>query len=497
MDPKNEFARGMVEALTQMPERTLDVLPYLTDPPPDMPLEPADERTGRLLQRKLPELRLDNIEFSDVVEYFKDVSGCDILPIWPAIERGGLKRNEKVSVRLYNVKFSKALTIVLDSISSPTCHLTYVIDDGIIVIGPRSDLIPRRAVSKFYDIRDLLTPQSDAALPVVVPSEVLPPAASAATTKPATQPDAIAVDGGVQSPTEAEVVKDLIALIRETVDPGSWKEEGGDFATIRSLFGQLVIRQTPEGHRDIERLLASLRSRRYLQVSTEVRILRCQEKTMEAVLAKWEKPAPKSKDPRSDPPWSGVPRSPSVPAGILLSVAQAAELQQSLTRLNPAMVAALPRVLCYSGQLATVSNKKVVTTVQDYRMIQEAAGGRRYEPVSNDVSSGYSLKLRAHGDPDDKYVGILAECVVDKLRGIDRIAWPGRPEGSNLVVDRPTIDSTRLESHFGIPTDQVLLMGGMPSPETLAGALDPPPADTQRVYFLISARTVQTPGAAR
>jgi len=62
-------------------------------------------------------------------------------------------------------------------------------------------------------------------------------------------------------------------IIRQTVEPDSWRETGGGDGSIRELNGQLIIYNTSDAHRQVKDLLSQLRETRALQISVESRFL--------------------------------------------------------------------------------------------------------------------------------------------------------------------------------------------------------------------------------
>ena len=51
-----------------------------------------------------------------MVDFLRDVSGANIFVNWKSLEGAGVDRNAPVTAKLRNVKFSKALSIILDSV---------------------------------------------------------------------------------------------------------------------------------------------------------------------------------------------------------------------------------------------------------------------------------------------------------------------------------------------------------------------------------------------
>ncbi|MBN1514039.1 MAG: hypothetical protein JXB13_18625, partial [Phycisphaerae bacterium] len=78
-------------------------------------------------------------------------------------------------------------------------------------------------------------------------------------------------------------IEDLMELIRNTIEPESWRDEGGTVAAIAELNGQLVVTQTSSAHAQIADLLEKLRRQRAIQVAIEARFLTVTSNYMEEI----------------------------------------------------------------------------------------------------------------------------------------------------------------------------------------------------------------------
>ena len=70
-----------------------------------------------------------------------------------------------------------------------------------------------------------------------------------------------------------ERVDELLELIRNTIEPDSWRDSGGDVAAIAELGGQLVVTQTASAHAEVQDLLGKLREQRAIQIAIEARFI--------------------------------------------------------------------------------------------------------------------------------------------------------------------------------------------------------------------------------
>ena len=86
-------------------------------------------------------------------------------------------------------------------------------------------------------------------------------------------------DGGDEERDQR--VQDLLDLIRNTIEPDSWRANGGLDAAIAELNGQLVVTQTPSAHQEVADLLERLREQQAIQVAIESRFITVQSNFLE------------------------------------------------------------------------------------------------------------------------------------------------------------------------------------------------------------------------
>jgi hypothetical protein len=169
------------------------------------------------LERPLPAVNFEKVALTDAIDFLRDVSDVNLFVNWRALKAAGVDRQQPVSVRLRNVKFSKVLSLILNEAAGKEGLLAWHAADGVINISTAEELNKITAI-KVYEVRDLLDPTK--------------------------------VD------KKGEI---LMQMISEAVAPQSWVEAGGSAGTIKFMDGQLIIAQTAENHKAIGGLLAALR----------------------------------------------------------------------------------------------------------------------------------------------------------------------------------------------------------------------------------------------
>ena len=124
-----------------------------------------------------------------------------------------------------------------------------------------------------YDVRELL----DQVRPYTPPTSLIPPtevgpksgvSPGLFTAGPEAKSDeSRGIVGAPPAATSPERSDALLKLIEETVDPESWRDNGGSIGAIKLFDGQLIVTQTSENHRSIASLLAQMQAVRWRQIS--------------------------------------------------------------------------------------------------------------------------------------------------------------------------------------------------------------------------------------
>jgi hypothetical protein len=91
-----------------------------------------------VLGKVLPELTLQAIALSDVIDFLRDISGANIFVDWKKLEAVGVTRQTPITVRAREVKVAQALQLVLDE-CWPTKAIGFELKDAVIEISTAPD----------------------------------------------------------------------------------------------------------------------------------------------------------------------------------------------------------------------------------------------------------------------------------------------------------------------------------------------------------------------
>jgi len=213
---------------TEWPRRTA----YLGSSVDDDSESIVNRRVRRKLQDPLP-ISFEGNKLVNVVDYFRNTTGVNFFVNWAALEAAGIEQDVPITLQLHEVPAEQALKLVLLQAAGAKERIQHSIIDGVVHISTRHDLV-QVTDTRVYDVRELLA---------TAPTQ-------SETGKPLTRD---------------EQVEHMSLLILDTIgDPNEWQHRGGDVSSLRELNGNLIIKTTPNNHRQIIRLLLRLRLARGL-----------------------------------------------------------------------------------------------------------------------------------------------------------------------------------------------------------------------------------------
>ena len=464
---------------------------------------PADAEIRQRLKQVVPKLDFDNIEFNDVVQFLRDVSGANIYVNWSALQAAGIDKTSAVNVHLRNVMLEKALRLILADVSAALpedARLGYVVDEGVLAVSTRSDLA-RNPKVRVYDIRDLLIQIRDFER-------------SGDDDDTTTDDDDDLFGGGGDDDddndndnedgelTQEELATNLIDLIKETIDPNSWRPTG-EVGAIRHYNGQLIVTQTPENHMAVLDLLNQLREARALQVSVEAKFITLSTGFINSIgldLDFYFNVASRLGTSTRTDPWTQaevpIKVGPSgwrdegrqystdliTPLPVSIATFGASQpLGSSLSSFHPALAVSgtflddfqanfiiqatqahkesrtmiAPRLTLSNGQMANFSVGKEIAYVSGLTPVVSDNGLPGYRPTVSTRTQGTQMEVRATVSADRRYVTLQMRPQVAGLATFERIQV-----GENETLMLPTQDQTEIETTVTVPDGGTVLLGG-------------------------------------
>jgi hypothetical protein len=211
------------------------------DPSPDLTQSQAESKAGldRLVgpvdfAREAPTLKA-------AIDYLRKESRVPLVVDWTALEATPFPGDLFVFVRTdAPAPLGSVLQLLFWSCRRGDQVLDYAVDDsGAVLIGTPDQLGKHDVVLRIYDIDDLTQFQG------------------------AHFGDTVARflrESPGDEISRREYVDTIIKLIEDSVQPESWKDNGGQVGSIREVGGMLIVTTNQRAHRELTTLLAKMRS---------------------------------------------------------------------------------------------------------------------------------------------------------------------------------------------------------------------------------------------
>jgi hypothetical protein len=182
------------------------------------------------LDVKVPYFSYRDARLDRVLAAIADASGTNVVVRWRALEAAGISADAPVTVDLHDVAARTILDIVLSDTGGGTIALEYRAVDDLVTVSTADDFY-RDAVTRVYDVRDLI----DAMMPAVIP------------------------EGERPETIRTYAIDSVVKLLQETVDPTSWRDAGGTVTGYRIIHGLIVLTAPQRVHAQTADFLWALR----------------------------------------------------------------------------------------------------------------------------------------------------------------------------------------------------------------------------------------------
>ncbi len=170
------------------------------------------------------------------------MTGANIHVQWQALAAAGVTRDAPVHVHFRSLTLRKALALVLSSAAGDD-RLAFITDGNVIEITTR-EIADRKLYTRVYPVDDLV---------LNIPDFEDPPRTDLGASS-SSGAGAMRKETRVSNTplSKSERGERLLTLVRETVRPDIWRENGGP-ASIRFFRGSLVVTAPQSVHEAIDR----------------------------------------------------------------------------------------------------------------------------------------------------------------------------------------------------------------------------------------------------
>jgi hypothetical protein len=226
--------RAIAEFLRQLRQTSRTGIPAIAsaratgkEPPTDPPSDPALATLSKMLP-PLPPQRPQTL--GEALQLIQNVSGQQILVEWSQLIGAGIEPKMQIDLAWPPAPMTvgECLKVILAS-SADSLRVTR---QGNLIIITTEDELRRYTRLAGYNIRDLIE--------TMIKNRRSDPAREAPL-------------------THQEAVDRLMKALVDTIDPDSWRDNGGDIGSIEEIMGVLVIQQTAENQDAIRKMLDDLR----------------------------------------------------------------------------------------------------------------------------------------------------------------------------------------------------------------------------------------------
>ncbi len=187
---------------------------------------------------------------------------------WASLEDRRLSRTHPITLRLRNVPLGAVVKAMLLEINDGDSYgITCGVDQGVLCITSSSSGAIM-AYTRSYDCQDLidlpLEPTERHILARVV-SEIASEERGASSGPTRTELRSIdeyehMLSLALNHTEREDRVEDLKDVIRESIEPDTWRDNGGDWASLTEYRGVLIVTHTSSVHHRIEAFLNELRA---------------------------------------------------------------------------------------------------------------------------------------------------------------------------------------------------------------------------------------------
>jgi hypothetical protein len=245
-----------------------------------------DESVLAILKNTIVDAAYDRIDLEKVFADLRERHNLNIHVSWTALEATGVRRDQRIELRLKQVSLATLLEIILrEAAGGASGEISYHVADGVLIVST-GEASREETVLRAYEISDLL--ESGYALRRFANTPVLGLELTGREFVGGEERKTAGgggggsgggslFSGGGDSPerlSEMERVEMVVNLLQENIDPDSWRDAGGETGSIQVFNSTMLIRHTLRTHQRIAEFFALLRGSRPEPVNVDAAIVR-------------------------------------------------------------------------------------------------------------------------------------------------------------------------------------------------------------------------------
>lgn len=235
------------------------------------------------VQRKLHSVigpvRFENQSARNAIDWWSKTTGISIVLHWKNMQNQGIEEDAPIHLNLNRVPANLVLQIILSQMAPPETHLIFEPTPWYVHIMTRTDAL-KRPVTRVYYMGDLLVNIRDfnKAPKFNLESALGSGGSSSGKSGSSSGSSGNSLFGGdddddddddddnsssssSRSRSKENMAYDIAQLIRDSIEPDIWFENGGQYGSIRYYEGRLIVNAAPFVQRQIGDAVPSSRSR--------------------------------------------------------------------------------------------------------------------------------------------------------------------------------------------------------------------------------------------
>jgi len=416
---------------------------------------PSQEFISHEMKMKLGErlsIEFINTPLRDIISFLQEKSKINFF-----LDKDAPDAN--VNIKLDDVPISVILEYILPK------GMDYVVKDNIIHIT----MEPLEL--RVYDVRDLLINLEDRHSLTA-------------------QVETSGTEDGLSSKGEGkdtfDRVKEIIDLITGTIEPASWSVNGGKgmIAAREGMLGDIVVTHILDVHKEVEDLLAALRSSADLQISIEARFIAVSDNFLEAFGNNINDLD--TSQGANDPKRSGIFNATGdkfIDTGTTSALGSTSGLNltyqifdglflkgflKAVQESDEAETVTAPKITLSNTQRGTIKVVKTFSYVEKFEIVSQTP-----EPVIKEIDDGTTFNVRPIVSADRKYVYLEVHPVITQVdltsaatkvefqTSVAGTGGTGAAEVSKNTIQLPITTKQELSVTVCVPDKGILMIGGL------------------------------------
>jgi hypothetical protein len=217
---------------------------------------PQNFNTVSILNQRVPEITFEDLSLEQVMSWLADFTHMNVNVRWQILADAGVDRDKPISIHARNLRLSQVLWLIMSEAAGTELKLAYRASGNLLVLSTAEDL-DKEMVTKIYDVADLLIK-----LPAATRQGAFNVTQGLGQTGQGgsgggggggagggmfgqgqgQQQQQQGMRGDTTGGTDQQL-QQLVDLIRQTIEPDTWRENGGS-GSIIAFQKSIVVRNT-------------------------------------------------------------------------------------------------------------------------------------------------------------------------------------------------------------------------------------------------------------